>query len=258
MDYQEIIVTQDGPVGVITLNSPHTINSLSKQMIAELIHAFQTFADKGEAKSIVIKAAGKHFCSGHNLKEMVDRDTAEYKFIFDQCSKMMVLMHEIPQVVIAQVHGIATAAGCQFVASADLAVAEEGARFATPGVRLGLFCTTPMVALSRAVGRKFALEMLLTGRMVPAHEALQHGLINRVVSPDELETVTMELARTVAEASGLTLGIGKQGFYSQIDEDEGSAYDFARNVMTMNLTTEDAQNGIKAFLEKRTPEWKNR
>jgi len=258
MDYQDILVETREQIGLITLNSPKTINALSKNMIRELTQALHDFSTGSETKVIVLKANGKHFCSGHNLKEMVNGDPTEYRFIFEQCTRLMKLVHSIPQIVIAQVHGIATAAGCQLVATCDLAVADETARFGTPGVKIGLFCTTPMVALTRAVGRKLAMEMLMTGRLISAAEALQYGLVNNVVPEADLEKATMDMALSVAEASPLVLRIGKQAFYAQIEQDEPRAYDLATNVITLNLTAEDAQNGISAFLEKRKPSWTGR
>lgn len=258
MECRDILVEVEGEIGRITLNSPTTMNALSKNMIAEMIGALESFRDNTSVKVIIIKASGKHFCSGHYLKEMVDGSLLEYRAIFEQCTRMMSLVHDVPQIVIAQVHGVATAAGCQLVATCDMAVATETARFATPGVRIGLFCSTPMVALTRAVGRKLAMEMLVTGRMIFADEALRHGLVNRVVPERELETETEELAKNVAEASALTLAFGKRGFYRQIGLDEPRAYDYANNLITLNLMSEDAQNGIKAFLEKKKPTWKGR
>jgi len=258
MQYQDILVEQQGEVGVITLNSPTTINALSKNMILELTDALQRFDSESAAKVIIIKGSGKHFCSGHNLSEMVDGTMTEYKLIFERCTRMMNLIHEIKQVVITQVHGVATAAGCQLVAQSDLSVAGESARFGTPGVKIGLFCTTPMAPLSRNVGRKIALDMLLSGRMLSAKEAEQYGLVSRVVPDEKLAEVTMELAQSIAQASPLTLSIGKKAFYHQIDMDQRRAYEFALNVITLNLTAEDAQEGIKAFLEKRTPVWRGR
>lgn len=258
MEYKDILVGSEGEIGSITLNSPKTINALSKNMIAEIISAFERFAADSIVKVIIIKANGKHFCSGHFLREMVDGDKSEYRFIFEQCSRMMSLIHKVPQIVIAQVHGVATAAGCQMVATCDLAIADENARFGTPGVRIGLFCTTPMVALVRAVGRKHAMEMLMTGRLISAEEALRYGLVNRIVPEEELNNATIEMALTIAEASPLVLRIGKQAFYNQIEQDEPRAYEYANSVITLNLMAEDAQNGITAFLEKRKPEWKGR
>jgi enoyl-CoA hydratase/carnithine racemase len=258
MPYEEILYSKKGSTGYLTLNNPQKINALSKAMIAEIIQALDAVALDESVKVLVIRAAGKHFCAGHNLAEMVDGGVKEYKAIFDQCTRMMQMIHEIPQPVIAQVQGIATAAGCQLVAWCDLAVAEEGARFATPGVKIGLFCTTPMVAVTRAIGRKAALEMLLTGRYLPAREAKELGLINRVVPLAELETATEALADQIAEASRFVLAIGKQGFYAQADQPDASAMHYAKHTITMNLSAEDAQGGIAAFLKKETPVWKDR
>jgi enoyl-CoA hydratase/carnithine racemase len=258
MDYRDIIVESHGAVGSVTLNSPKTVNALSRNMISEIIYALEGFRADSSTSVIILKANGKHFCSGHNLTEMVDGDRSEYKSIFEQCSRMMKLVHEVPQIVIAQVHGVATAAGCQLVATCDLAVVEENARFGTPGVRIGLFCTTPMIALSRAVGRKHAMEMLMTGRLISAQEAERYGLVNKVVPASELERETMELAQSIAEASPLVLKLGKRAFYAQIELDEPRAYEYANEVITLNLMAEDAQEGIKAFLEKRKPQWKGR
>jgi len=258
MAYEEILYSTKGAVGYLTLNNPQKINALSKLMIREIIHALDTVAADEGINVLVIRAAGNHFCAGHYMAEMVDGGVREYKIIFDQCTKMMEMIHEIPQPVIAQVQGIATAAGCQLVAWCDLAIAEDGARFATPGVKIGLFCTTPMVAITRAIGRKAALEMLWTGRYFPATEAKELGLVNRVVPLDILETETETLAHQIAEASRFTLAIGKQGFYAQVDQPDAGAMHYAKNTITMNLGTEDAKAGIKAFIEKRTPVWKNR
>ncbi len=258
MVYDEILYSTKGPIAYLTLNNPTKINALSKLMIGEMIHALGVIAADEALKVLVIRAAGKHFCAGHFLAEMVNGDVSEYKFIFDQCNRMMQMIHDIPQPVIAQVQGVATAAGCQMVAWSDLAVAEEGAKFATPGVRIGLFCTTPSVAVVRAIGRKAAMEMLLTGRYFSAREARELGLINRVVPLNELETETEALANQIAEASRFVLSIGKQGFYAQVDQSDSDAMNFAKQTMTMNLVAEDAQEGIKAFMEKRAPAWRNR
>ncbi|MCX5874549.1 MAG: enoyl-CoA hydratase [Deltaproteobacteria bacterium] len=258
MDYKDILVSAADSIGSITLNSPDTANALSRNMISEIISALKAFKNEPLLKVIIIKANGRHFCSGHDLREMIDGSVTDYKFIFDQCAKMMLLIHEVPQIVIAQIHGVATAAGCQLAAQCDLAVAADSSRFGTPGVKIGLFCSTPMVALSRSIGRKHALEMLLTGGLISATEAERFGLVNHIVPEADLEKATQDLAEAIAKSSPLTLAIGKKAFYTQIDIPEDKAYDHAVEVMTMNLMTEDAQNGIKAFLEKKTPVWKGR
>jgi len=258
MEYQEILVDSQGAVGAITLNSPKTINALSRNMILELTAALESFRADASVKVIIIKANGKHFCSGHDLKEMVGGSLSEYKAIFEHCNRMMMLIHEIHQVVIAQVRGVATAGGCQLAAMCDMVVAADNARFGTPGVKIGLFCTTPMIALTRAVGRKLAMEMLVTGRLISAEEAERHGLVNRVVPEADLDKATMDLALGVAEASPLVLAIGKRAFYDQIELDEPRAYQYGGNVIILNLMAEDAQEGIKAFLDKREPTWKGR
>jgi enoyl-CoA hydratase/carnithine racemase len=257
MDYQEILCETDGAVCTLTLNNPTKINALSKNMVAELIHAFSKVSADEAVNVFILKAAGKHFCAGHFLAEMVDGNMKTTKFIFDQCTRLMTLIHDIPQVVIAQVQGIATAAGCQLVAWCDLAVAGEDAKFATPGVKIGLFCTTPMVALTRAVGRKAAMEMLMTGRYFPALEAKELGLVNRVVANESLDAETRKLAHQIVEASGLVIGIGKQAFYAQVDQTDAAAWNYAKHTIALNNLAEDAQNGIKAFLNKETPEWRN-
>ncbi|MDY0375732.1 MAG: enoyl-CoA hydratase [Desulfobacterium sp.] len=258
MEYQEILFTQDGPVGHLTLNNPSKINALSRQMIQEITHLLVEISTDETIKVLVIKGAGKHFCAGHYLVEMVDSGVKEYRTIFDQCTRMMMMLHEIPQVVIAQVQGIATAAGCQLAAWCDLVVAANNARFSTPGVKIGLFCTTPMVAITRAIGRKAAMEMLVTGREFPALEAKELGLVNRVVVPAELETETSELAHEIAQASGFALSIGKQGFYAQADMTDAQAFHYAKQTIVMNNCSDDAQNGITAFLDKKTPKWTGR
>ena len=258
MLYDEIMFFTKGPVGYLTLNNPEKVNALSKTMIGEIIHVLDAIDQDESIKVLVIRGAGKHFCAGHYLAEMINEGVKEYKYIFDQCSKMMQMIHEIPQPVIAQVQGIASAAGCQLVAWCDLAVAAEDARFATPGVKIGLFCTTPMVAVARAIGRKAAMEMLLTGRYFPANEARDLGLINRVVPLKDLEAETESLALQIADASRFVLALGKQGFYAQVDQTDSNAMHYAKHTITMNLSAEDAQNGIDAFLNKKTPVWKDR
>jgi enoyl-CoA hydratase/carnithine racemase len=259
MTYKEIIFSVEGNIGIITLNRPNTINALSKMMIKEMIDALTKISTDETIKVIIIRANGKHFCAGHNLSEMVGDGVKEYKFIFDQCTQMMQLIHEIPQPVIAQVQGIATAAGCQLAAWCDLVIASEDAKFSTPGVKIGLFCTTPMVAVSRAIGRKMAMEMLLTGRDVPAREAKELGLVNKVVPLEELSARTEELAKKISEASRFALSVGKQGFYAQVDQTDDKALHYAKHTIVMNCLAEDAQDGIKAFLAKKPlVKWKDR
>jgi len=240
---------------VITLNRPQRRNALSLDLMLELIGALDAAGSDSSTRVVILAAAGKVFCSGHDLSEMTGRTINEYRRLFDVCSDLMMKVQAIPQPVIAEVQGIATAAGCQLVATCDLAVASDQAGFATPGVRIGLFCTTPMVALSRAVGRKRALQMLLTGEMVDAATAADWGLVNRVVPAAELSAETRKLAARIAEASSLTIALGKQAYYTQIDLDQPKAYAYAKEVMSMNSLAADAQEGISAFLEKRTPCW---
>jgi enoyl-CoA hydratase/carnithine racemase len=257
MPNEEILYATQGPIGILTLNNPKKINALSRKMIAEIMEVLTAVSEDESINVLIIRAAGKHFCAGHYMKEMVDQGIKECKNIFDQCTRMMQMIHEIPQPVIAQVQGIATAAGCQLVAWCDLAVAAEDARFATPGVKIGLFCTTPMVAITRAIGRKAAMEMLLTGRYFSAQEAKQLGLVNRVVSLENLNDETETLANQIAEASRFVLSIGKQGFYAQVDQSDSNAMHYAKHTIAMNLKAIDAQNGIKAFLNKEDCVWQN-
>jgi enoyl-CoA hydratase/carnithine racemase len=204
----------------------------------------------------VIEGAGPVFSSGHDLGEMVGRDQAFYQELFDVCTVMMETIHRLRQPVVAKVHGVATAAGCQLVAACDLAVAAEGTRFATPGVKIGLFCSTPMVPVSRAVGRKRALQLLLTGEPIDAATAREWGLVNRVVPAEQLDAAVAELVAAIARSSELTISVGKQAFYDQIDLDEAGAYDLTKGVMAANSLAADAQEGMSAFLEKREPTWK--
>jgi enoyl-CoA hydratase/carnithine racemase len=221
----------------------------------ELIDALDTIGADPEVRAVVIEGAGVAFSAGHDLSEMVGRDLPFYQRLFDVCTELMEKIHRLPQPVIAKVHGIATAAGCQLVAACDLAVAADDARFATPGVKIGLFCSTPMVPLSRAIGRKRALEMLLTGELVDASTALEWGLVNRVVPSEQLDDAVAELVDAIARSSPLTVGIGKEAFYAQVELDEHRAYDLTKAVMSMNSMAADAQEGICAFLEKRDPTW---
>jgi enoyl-CoA hydratase/carnithine racemase len=255
MGYQNLQFTSEGPLAIVTLNRPNRRNALSLELMLELIECLDVIGANRELRAVILAANGKVFCSGHDLAEMVGRDINEYRRIFDVCTELMTEVQSIPQPVIAEVQGIATAAGCQLVATCDLAVAVEEAAFATPGVKIGLFCTTPMVALSRAVGRKRTLEMLYTGEMVPAATAAEWGLVNKVVPAAKLREETRELALRIANASPVTLAIGKQAYYAQIDLDQPKAYAYAKEIMTMNALAADAQEGMSAFLEKRAACW---
>jgi enoyl-CoA hydratase/carnithine racemase len=255
MPYQDILVSREGDIAVVTLNRPQRRNALSLRLMLELTACLDEIGRQREVRAVILAAAGKVFCSGHDLGEMTGRDISEYRRIFDVCTELMTSIQRIPQPVIAEVQGVATAAGCQLVAACDLAVAAEEAAFATPGVKIGLFCTTPMVALTRAIGRKRALQMLLTGDLVDARTAAGWGLINQAVPAGELQQATRRLAAKTAEASALVIALGKQAFYSQIDLDQTKAYAYAKEVMSMNALAEDAQEGMGAFLEKRAPCW---
>jgi enoyl-CoA hydratase/carnithine racemase len=255
MSYQHLLRSTEGQLGIITLNRPDRRNAISLDLMIELIDCLDELGADTNIRAVILAAAGKVFSSGHDLSEMVGRTVNDYRRIFDVCTELMTKIQSIPQPVIAQVQGVATAAGCQLVATCDLAVASDQAQFATPGVKIGLFCTTPMVALSRAVGRKRAMEMLLTGKLVDAATASDWGLVNRVVPADQLESETRRLACQIAEASSFTVALGKQAYYTQIDLDQPKAYAYAKEVMTMNSLAHDAQEGISAFLEKRDACW---
>jgi len=258
MSYRTLRLEREGAAAVVTLNRPEKRNALSLELMSELIGCLDSIAADRSVRSVILAAAGRVFSSGHDLSEMTGRDVNEYRRLFDVCTELMVKIQSIPQPVIAEVQGLATAAGCQLVATCDLAIASEQAAFATPGVRIGLFCTTPMVALSRAVGRKRALQMLLTGEVVDARTAADWGLVNRVVPAAELMEETRRLAARIAESSSFTVGLGKEAFYTQIDLDQPKAYAYAKEVMTMNSLAADAQEGIAAFLGKRSPCWVGR
>ncbi len=252
MSYHDLICERDGGSSVITLNRPKRRNALSLGLMSELIDCLDAIGRDREIRAVILAAEGPAFCSGHDLSEMVGGDINEYRRLFDVCTQLMEKLQSIPQPVIAEVQGIATAAGCQLVASCDLAIASEQASFATPpGVRIGLFCTTPMVALTRAIGRKRAMEMLLTGQPIDAPTAAEWGLVNRVVAARDLRAESRKLACRIAEASNVSVAIGKQAFYTQIDLDQDKAYGYAKEVKTMNLMAADAQDGITAFIEKR-------
>jgi enoyl-CoA hydratase/carnithine racemase len=251
----------DGAVLRLVLSRPGARNALSESLMGALQEGLDLAAGDGAVRVIVLAAEGVAFCAGHDLKEMTaqrcdaDAGRAAFTKLFAQCSALMQTIVRHPKPVIAEVQGIATAAGCQLVASCDLAVVASEARFATPGVNIGLFCSTPMVALSRNVARKQAMEMLLTGEMIGAQEALRFGLVNRVVSRDMLESETMKLARIIAEKPGRTLKIGKEAFYRQLEMPLAEAYDYASEVMTANMLDSEAEEGIAAFIDKRPPQW---
>ncbi len=242
----------------ITLTNPKRRNALSLGLMEDLIEALRKLGERTDVAVIVIGAEGPAFSAGHDLSEMVDRDAGFYTRLFEVCTELMAAVHEVPQPVIAEVAGVATAAGCQLVAACDLAVASAEATFATPGVRIGLFCSTPMVPISRAVGRKRAMEMLLTGDPIDANTAAEWGLVNRVVPPDELRSAVDDLAARITRFSDHTIAIGKQVFYRQLDCGEPEAYDLTRQVMATNATTTDAREGMEAFLAKRSPSWSGR
>lgn len=249
----------DDGVTTLTLSNPAKRNSLSMAMLEALSQTLDAIAAEGSTRVLIIAAEGPVFCAGHDLRELrsqFGRDQAQLA-LFNRCSQVMQKLVHLPQPVIAQVAGVATAAGCQLVASCDLAIAAETARFATPGVNLGLFCSTPMVALSRNVSRKHAMEMLLIGDMVSAARAEQIGLINRAVPETDLETEVQTLAAKIAAKSRHTLKIGKTAFYRQLELDLADAYAYAAQVMTDNLAAGDAQEGIGAFLGKREPQWRD-
>jgi enoyl-CoA hydratase/carnithine racemase len=246
---------RDG-VAWLTLNRPEARNALSLALMEALTAELRRLGDDPAVKVVVIGGAGPAFCAGHDLREMRGRpERAAYEETFAVCSRLMLAITRLPKPVIARVHGIATAAGCQLVATCDLAVAAETARFATPGVNIGLFCSTPMVALSRAVGRKAAMEMLLTGELIDAARAREIGLVNRVVPDAMLDEATATLAEGIAAKSPLTLAIGKEAFHAQAEMRLEEAYRYASEVMTRNMLARDAAEGIDAFLQKRQPVW---
>ena len=255
MSFNDIAYERDGSTALVTLDRPERRNALSLAMLGELTRCFRDVGADAEVRVAILRANGTAFSAGHDLGEMVGRDGAFYRQLFEACTALMETIQGIPQPVIAQVHGIATAAGCQLVASCDLAVAAEEARFATPGVRIGLFCSTPMVALSRAVGARRALEMLLTGEAISAEEAQAAGLVNRVVPAAGLAAATKAIAAKIAASSPYVVAVGKAAFYRQLQMPQPLAHDYAQDVMSMNAAAADAQEGMKAFLEKRPPKW---
>jgi enoyl-CoA hydratase/carnithine racemase len=250
-----LIAETRGEVVRLTLNRPDRRNALSEELLGELDSALTRVADDQHIRAVVIAARGPAFCSGHDLGQMVGRSAEDYHKLFSLCSAVMLELRRLPQPVIARVHGLATAAGCQLVAACDLAVASDTASFATPGVKIGLFCTTPMVPLVRAIPAKPAMEMLLTGTPISAQRAWELGLVNRVVPLQEIDSAVREYLDAILSSSALTLRLGKAAFYEQSALDEPAAYDLATRVMIDNARRADAQEGIRAFLQRRPPVW---
>ena len=257
---EQVLLRNDAEgICTLTLNRPDKRNPLSTQMLSALQNTLDDIADDKTVKVVIIAAKGPVFCAGHDLKEM--RANTNYNFIhelFLQCSRMMLTMTQLPQPIIAKVHGVATAAGCQLVASCDLAIAAESARFGTPGVTNGLFCSTPAVAVSRAVSNKHGMEMLLLGDLFSPEDALRFGLINRIVPVQKLDSTVLEYAESIASRSTLTMSMGKGAFYRQLDMELEEAYTYTSDVMARNMMERDAQEGIDAFLQKRHPKWTGR
>ena len=259
MNAPVLLKESDRGVLRLTLNRPDARNALSAALMLELLDALARVAEDPQARVVVIAGAGPAFCAGHDLREIrADQRRETYERVFALCSELMLAIVRLPKPVIAEVHGVATAAGCQLVATCDLAVAAADAWFATPGVNIGLFCSTPMVALTRAVGRKAAMEMLLTGKRIDADTAQAIGLVNRVVPHEGLRDAVDGLAREIAGKSALTVATGKEAFYRQAELDLAAAYRYAAEVMTTNMLARDAGEGIDAFLAKRAPVWHDR
>jgi enoyl-CoA hydratase/carnithine racemase len=255
-DFRHLLAATEGGGARIVLNRPEKRNALSLELMQELVSAFRELAAEPATRAIVVEGAGPAFSAGHDLAEMIGGQESFLRELFALCTELMETIHELPQPVIAKVHGVATAAGCQLVAACDLAIAAEDTRFATPGVNIGLFCSTPMVPVSRAVGRKRAMQLLLTGEPIDAATALDWGLVNRVVPGDQLEAAVQELIAKITRSSAYTVSTGKRAFYAQIDRTERDAYEHCQLVMTENALAADAQEGMSAFLEKRPPAWR--
>ena len=261
MSDEPLVLREQDEHGIrtLTLNRPAAYNALSRPLMTALAEALSQAADDASARVLVLAGAGKGFCAGHDLREVRGLNSIdERRAVMGQCSALMQQIVAHPKPVIAQVHGAASAAGCQLVASCDLAVAADDARFATPGVNIGLFCHTPLVAIGRTIHRKHAMEMALTGEAMDAETAVRFGLVNRAVPAAELRAATLELAATIASKSSYTLRIGKQALYKQLEMDLAEAYDFAAETMVENLLARDADEGIGAFVEKRSPQWQDR
>jgi len=261
MDEPILLRSDNDAIATLTMNSPANLNALSDAMLAALQEQFDSLMNDRSIRAVILRGSGKAFCAGHDLREMTagrqaqDGGKAYFRYLFQRCSRLMTTIPRLPQPVIAQVHGIATAAGCQLVASCDMAVAATSTRFGVNGVNIGLFCSTPMVALSRNIARKQAFEMLTTGRFIQADRAAELGLINQAVPEDRLADTTRELAETVADKLGAAVRIGKQAFYEQIQMPLEQAYAYTAEVMAENMLYRDTEEGIAAFLEKRPPDW---
>jgi enoyl-CoA hydratase/carnithine racemase len=257
---EPVVLEKDEPIAWLTLNRPEKRNALSLELMQDMLKKLHLLAEDQNIRIVVIRGNGPVFCAGHDLDEMTgnDIDADHFYRLFSLCAEMMQTLNALPQPVIAQVHGVATAAGLQLVAACDLAIADTETTFATPGVKIGLFCSTPAVPLVRCIGRKRAMEMLLSGRSVTAEEAVSYGLVNKMVTPDQLAEHSRIWATELAQASRYTLAFGKKTLYKQIDLDTPSAYDYASNAMVVNSLAEDAQEGMSAFLEKREAEWRHR
>lgn len=258
MDETDLLIRSEGGVVRLTLNRPEKRNALSRALLGRLEASIASIADDASARVVVIGGEGPAFCAGHDLSEMVGRSESEYRDLFSACTRVMLGLRRLPMPVIARVHGPAWAAGCQLVAACDLAVASEVATFATPGVKIGLFCTTPMVPLVRAVPEKAAMEMLLTAAPIAADRARELGLVNRVVPADRLDDAVREYADAILAQSPAVVHLGKEAFYALRSLDEPSAYAAAAEIMTANALRPDAQEGIAAFLAKRKPVWEGR
>ena len=262
MSNQAIVVErtalESGDLAQVVLNNPKKRNALSGEVMRELTATLYDLSQDPAVRVIVLEGVGPAFSAGHDISEMVGRDEAFYNSLFGDCSKLMATLHAVPQPVIAKVDGVATAAGCQLVAACDLAVVSDRSSFATPGVRIGLFCSTPMVPLTRAIGRKRAMEMLLTAEPISSEVALRWGLVNKVVPPEELDGEVMELALRISQFSRDTIALGKRTFYRQADMTEEQAYGVASEAMVCNANMEDAQEGMDAFISKREPQWSDK
>jgi enoyl-CoA hydratase/carnithine racemase len=246
-------------IAILTLNRPKQQNALSSELMKELLQTLNSIEDNKKIKVVTILSNGNNFCAGHDLKELkIDKSEERFKKIFELCSELMLKIVKLPKPVIAGVQGIATAAGCQLVASCDLAIASNNSKFATPGVNIGLFCSTPMVAVSRNVNRKQTMEMLLLGEFIPPSKAQEIGLINKIVSDKDLKEETIKMAKVIASKSPATVAIGKEAFYKQLEMNIEEAYKYTSQVMSRNMIEKDAQEGISAFIENRDPKWSDK